>query len=662
MLNFAQRPIPVYNFNYLYLSCREFFPVYRIEKTRLLIPEFMLSTTGKLIILLILTSFSFTISLKSQDLFPGGGFLYSDNEVARIDITIDQVYLDLILDYENRESDIEYPATFKMTRGVEVRTVDSVGFRLRGNTSRGSAKKSFKVSVNSFYRGRTFQGVEKININGEHNDPTIARAKICWDLFREMGVPAPRASHVELYINGEYRGLYINVEHIDEEFVDLRFGNNDGNLYKCLWPADLDYLGSDPDLYKFTSGERRAYDLKRNEELDNYSDLAHLIEIINNTSPGDFPEFLEPVFNVNSYLKNLVVEIIAGHWDAYSYLKNNYYLYHNEETGKFEYIPYDTDNTFGIDWFNIDWTTRDIYNWSNQGEPRPLTVNILQNQLYRDRFSFYMNRFLDRYFNTEVLYPEIDALRDMISAFAYDDLYRTYDYGFTYQDFYNSFDYPVGMHVKQGLKSYVSARYNSAMEQLEAVNVPPIISQVRTNSPVAGEDMIFTALVEDEDTPSNVRVFVWDGSGFGLTDMQAVGQETWRAIVPSTGTAGLLQYYVEATDVLDQTTREPATGYYTLDIGTSVRGYFSEDKVRIYPNPFSSNLTITIPDHYAGFSYMITDISGRIIATGESHDSSLVLNTDAQNYSRGIYLVHVKFLDPHGMVTGNQVIKGIYEE
>ena len=76
-----------------------------------------------------------------------------------------------------------------------------------------------------------------MNLNGEHNDPSIIRSHLTWNLFRgHAGAWAPRSNHVEFYINGRYYGLYINTEHVDEEFVESRFGNNLGNLYKCTYP------------------------------------------------------------------------------------------------------------------------------------------------------------------------------------------------------------------------------------------------------------------------------------------------------------------------------------------------------------------------------------------------------------------------------------------
>ncbi len=156
-----------------------------------------------------------------------------------------------------------------------------------------------------------------MNLNGEHNDPSIMRAKLMWDLLRKWDIPAPRANHVRLYINGNYHGLYLNVEHIDEEFVDKRFGNKDGNLYKCLYPADLDYLGQNPDLYKLEDNGRRVYELKRNEEADNYSDLASFIDVLNNTTSIDFECEMDDVFNTTDYLNVIAADVLCGNWMVY---------------------------------------------------------------------------------------------------------------------------------------------------------------------------------------------------------------------------------------------------------------------------------------------------------------------------------------------------------
>ncbi|GAB5407720.1 MAG: hypothetical protein BalsKO_00850 [Balneolaceae bacterium] len=185
------------------------------------------------------------ISLTASPVFAQSvtDWLFDDSVLPRVDIVIEPDSLDIIL-FGDSQSDYEFPATFIFTKGEEADTVSNIGFRLRGNTSRASAKKSFKISFNTFQQGREYRELDKMNLNGEHNDPSIIRAKLSWDIFEAIDLPAPRSNHVKLYINDEYFGLYINVEHIDNEFVQDRFfGSDEGNLYKSLWPADLAYRG-----------------------------------------------------------------------------------------------------------------------------------------------------------------------------------------------------------------------------------------------------------------------------------------------------------------------------------------------------------------------------------------------------------------------------------
>ncbi|MFW5878153.1 MAG: hypothetical protein ACOCUP_03455 [bacterium] len=83
----------------------------------------------KLFFLQILLGLVVSISSFAQNLFPPEEFLYSDNEVPRIDITIEPEHLEKILEPGNEESDYEYPAIFTMTRGTEVKTEENIGFR-----------------------------------------------------------------------------------------------------------------------------------------------------------------------------------------------------------------------------------------------------------------------------------------------------------------------------------------------------------------------------------------------------------------------------------------------------------------------------------------------------------------------------------------------------
>ena len=126
--------------------------------------------------------------------------------------------------------------------------------------------------------GREFYGVDKLNLNGEHNDPSIIRSKLCFDLFNDIGLNASRAIHTEVYINGQLLwSIYFCRTYQMMNFLIKILKMHSGNLWKCLYPADLTYLGDDPDLYKLNSGAvARFMNLQLMTETNDYSQLARL--------------------------------------------------------------------------------------------------------------------------------------------------------------------------------------------------------------------------------------------------------------------------------------------------------------------------------------------------------------------------------------------------
>ena len=494
--------------------------------------------------------------------------VYVDTVVQRIDISMDA---DSLTTMYNNLDDHEYPADVFINNRTTTDTILQAAISLRGNTSMGSAKKSFKISFNTFTPGRKYHKLEKMNLNGEHNDPSICRSKFYWETLESMNVPGPRSNHYEVYINGNYYGLYANVEHIDENFVKSRFTYDSGNLYKCLYPADLAYLGNDPNLYKFISGGRRTYELQTNTDIDDYSDLARFIQQLNNNVTSSFQDSLELLFNVNSFLRAYAVDIATGNWDNYGINMNNFYLYKNSETGKFEFIPYDTDNTFGVDWFGITWSTRDMYQWEGSGS-RPLVTKLMAKQDYVNRFSFFMNQLLHRDGDTSVINSRIYHRRDLLDPYVFNDLYHSYDYGFTYYDFYGSFDFAWGNHVTEGIIPYIANRHNNSVAQLQLNPVPPIFSETRhiPFAPVAGDSIFVRSWIEDDEPFAGVYLkYKWNSGSVDSVEMfdngsnrdYIAGDEYFGAGVAPGVNGDTLYYYISHTDNGGLTGREPRNGW-----------------------------------------------------------------------------------------------------
>jgi len=500
-------------------------------------------------------------ALYSQPFFPEEGQIYRTDVIPRVDIMISEDTLQWI--YDNPVSMKEWKAQFVFTAGGIADTVREVGFRLRGNTSRYSAKKSFKVSFNTFADGGKFYGIEKMNLNADHNDPSLIRSCLTWKFFEQMKVPAPRSNHVEVYINDQYYGLYINTEHVDEEFVEDRYGNNLGNLYKCLYPADLSDLGSNPDDYK-----NHGYQLKTNTGQDDFSDLINFVSILNNTTPEQLPVEIEPIFNVNGYLRQLAVEIFTGHWDGYSYNKNNYYLFNNHHTGKFEFIPYDTDNTFGIDWVGGDWGPRNIYSWWKSDEPRPLTSKIFGNQIYKDRFSYFLNVLITHYADPGIIFPEIDELKSKIDASAEADEYRPMDYGWSFEDYERSYTEALGGHVEYGLKPYITTRLTSIDEQLVLNPIAPFVENLHYSFPQISRPLLVSLTITDDQVdPSGKLYYKINDGAYIMVLLTRVADNQYQAALPALAESGIVKFYIEAADASNNTSREPQVGEYNVTVG-----------------------------------------------------------------------------------------------
>ena len=397
-------------------------------------------------------------------LFPNNSWkVYDDSELAIINITVDSDAISWMYDWDNIESDSLHIGTIHFQNAYIDESIDSIGFRLRGNTSRSSAKKSFKVDFNHFVSGRDFHGIEKLNLNGEHNDPSVVRAKLSWDLYQDMGMVSTRAAHAKLYINGEYYGLYISVEHIDDSFISKNFQNDNGNLWKCLWPADLTYRGDQAEDYYPYWDDRRPYELKTNTNEYDYSKLARLIRIIHQS-----PDSLDMVLDIKKTMQYLTMNILTGSWDDYRFLRNNFYLYHDPSDDLFHFIPYDYDNTFSIDWFDIDWSTIDPYDYSViDSDGRPLTDLLFSEQKYRDLFSHFLEFYTEKIFIIDSISMGLDHWLDQLYQAAEEDNYRTMDYGFTIDDFVNSYGNNFQLdHVKQGLLEYITNRKTALDQQI----------------------------------------------------------------------------------------------------------------------------------------------------------------------------------------------------
>lgn len=407
-------------------------------------------------------------SLAQQAVWPLNGTIF-DNKIHRIDIFLpndswakmnkdvwDNVYFSSLFIYDQKD------------------TLRNIGMRVKGNTSREAKKKGYRLDLAEF-QSQTYQGLKNMNLNGNHNDPSMLREFLSARFLARAGIIAARCNPVMLYVNGTYQGLRNHSEYIDKTFLSSRFGESSGNLYKCGWPADLGWLGSSQQPYKDLINpsplNERAYELKTNTSKDDYSDLLNLINVINNSLKDSFEVRLERIFDVNSYLRVLAAEVLMGHWDNYFYNKNNYFLYHRKADDRFVYIPYDMDNTFGVQWGVPDIQKRNIHAWGNLSSSKsPLTYKILGVTRWKMAYEQEMRNLIEGAYKADSLFAIIDNHKTTVSSsIAADPFYtaaRQSDYGFKVSDWQESDTKAWGNHVSIGVKPFISERTTTALQQM----------------------------------------------------------------------------------------------------------------------------------------------------------------------------------------------------
>jgi len=160
---------------------------------------------------------------------------------------------------------------------IDGKSYHNSGVKFKGNSSYNNAsnKKPFRIDLAEYVDGQSHDDLKKIVLNNGFKDPSFLREKMMLDFLYNHGIAGPRCGFARLYINGEYRGLYTVVEDVNKTFLEDRYGNKDGNLFKGDPRGTLVYKGSSPSLYS------SDYELKTNEKENDWSDLIRFVDALN---------------------------------------------------------------------------------------------------------------------------------------------------------------------------------------------------------------------------------------------------------------------------------------------------------------------------------------------------------------------------------------------
>lgn len=264
---------------------------------------------------------------------------------------------------------------------VATYTIEQVGVRMKGNTSRTSFYNEkdgiynlihFKISFQETFdkeeyygndalvwsddesrearKNRTFATLEKMDLRwNKCNDSTYIREHYAFEMFRENGVLAPRTGLASMDWAGLHMGVFTIYEPVDKVFLNRNLPKQQqgGDLYKCGWTSHgadftaVDSIGVE-DEYK---GQFYAYDLKTNKKKSDHSSLIQFITDLNsgNVTKESFAELVD----IDNFLSFAAVTYLLGNPDDARNNYNNFYIYFPPEGGCM-LIPTDYDRCLGI--------------------------------------------------------------------------------------------------------------------------------------------------------------------------------------------------------------------------------------------------------------------------------------------------------------------------
>jgi len=351
-----------------------------------------------------------------------------------------------------------------------------VGIRYKGNSSFHGVpppKRPFKIDFNRYVGAQQFHGVKKLNLSNSLWDPTMMREMLAYDVFSSAGCPAGKTSHVQLYVTvpgiyeREFFGVYVLIEQVDREYLAHRFGDNRGNLYKAaMWGGDLKWHGNNASTYK------EHYIKKTNIATDDWSDLIHFLDILNNTPIDTFKTEIEKVLNIDGFLSYLAANTVLSNLDSIAGRNCNFYLYHNPVTDKFEFLPWDLNEALGNHTLPRDngltadgMLTLDIRSPVSDGE-HVLIERILSVPEYMSDYLARVHTLVEGEFSPEHMYAKISSTYHLIREHVYRDVYKEYPNEIFDQSI-NS-DVPDNSNPERilGLKSYIEQRVGNILEQL----------------------------------------------------------------------------------------------------------------------------------------------------------------------------------------------------
>jgi len=273
-------------------------------------------------------------------------------------------------------------------------------------------------------KDQKFENRREWNFNYED----FIRQNLSYHIYREAGVPCISTENVILSVNSIKQGLYLKYEDCDnKDWLAETFGDDEGDLYKAAYDlpdekqyfAALTYLGDQNEDY-FLHYRKKT---NNNDEKEfDYSSIRDFLSVVNHTPDELFESVIEAHFDVDEFIRYLIVTNFTANWVAYPIRPKNFWLYNDPADNLWHFIPWDLDNTFladhsrnplnttGTVFFYFD-GIEDYKHGDTEPLERPLVWRIMNIERFRNKYIYEYQQATKSYLSVSHLNEVIDSIQ-----------------------------------------------------------------------------------------------------------------------------------------------------------------------------------------------------------------------------------------------------------
>lgn len=357
---------------------------------------------------------------------------------------------------------------------IDAHLCPNAAIRYKGFSSYNAneIKNPFNIDLDYIRKNQNHQGYVKIKLSNVIHDPSFVREVLSYEIARQY-IPSSGANFANLYVNDTLIGLYTNVEAVDENFTDKRYGSHTNSFFKGE-PVKLQYpFGQNANLALTHGADSSGYMPYYNMQSDaGWNDLFNFIIRLDQGADS-----AESILNIDRALWMHAFNEVTLNLDSYIGYSQNYYLYRDDH-GRFNPILWDMNMSFGS-FRESDGSTNfqgatipkikrldPLALMTFAVSPRPLMTKLFSNDTLRKIYFAHMRTIVNENFRNGWYFTRATELQSQIDAAVLNDTNRFYSYA----DFHSNLTVTVGgtgsMKEYPGLKDLMEAR----MAYLDTLN------------------------------------------------------------------------------------------------------------------------------------------------------------------------------------------------